>query len=84
MVWFDAEGENPAAALEDAGERRGARIVDSIGGEAMALYLSSSGGWRPFSLYRVASDQPLVVSFELFAPGTLRLDEVVARPVELK
>jgi hypothetical protein len=63
---------------------RGARIVDSIGGDAMALYLSASDDWKPFSLYRVAGDQPLVISFELFAPGTLRLDEVVARPVELK
>lgn len=84
MVRFDAEAEDAGTRVDREGERRGARIVDSIGGDAMALYLSSSDGWRPFSLYRVASDQPLVVSFELFAPGTLRLDEIVARPVELK
>jgi hypothetical protein len=82
MALFEAEADGAATASEN-GERRGARIVDSIGGDAMALYLASSRGWRPFSLYRVASDQPLVVSFELFAPGTLRLDEVVARPVKL-
>jgi hypothetical protein len=83
MARFDAEAELPQASFGDVASPRGARIVDSIGGEAMALYLSGSGGWKPFSLYRVANDQPLVVTFELFAPGTLRLDEVVARPVEL-
>ena len=71
------------ARLDSPNGRRGVRIVDSVGGDATALFLSSSESWRPFSLYRVAGSEPLVVSFELFAPGTLRLDEIVARPVEL-
>lgn len=72
------------ARVASADGRTGARVVDSIGGEAMALYLPPSDEWRPFSLYRAVGAEPLTVSFELFAPGTMRLDEVVARPVELQ
>jgi hypothetical protein len=61
----------------------GLMIVDSLGGEDLALRISKTTGWQPFSLLRVASQSgALTVTFALTGLGEVRLDDVAVQVVE--
>jgi hypothetical protein len=55
----------------------GLLIIDSIAGPAMAERIGPTGGWREFTLYRVAT-QPgqLTLTFALTGLGVARLDDI--------
>jgi hypothetical protein len=53
------------------------RIEDSFGGKGLAQYHRGAAEWRPFVLYRAAPNpSPLRLTFDLFAPGEVWLDDV--------
>jgi hypothetical protein len=61
----------------------GLMIVDSLGGEDLALRISKTTGWQPFSLLRVAPQSgALTVTFALTGLGEVRLDDVAIQVVE--
>ena len=67
-----------------AGTSDGLRIVDSLGGEAMAERIPITDGWREFTLYRgVAAAGELTVKFEMTGIGTASVDEVTIRAIDL-
>jgi len=66
------------------GNADGLMIVDSLGGEAMAERIPITDGWQEFTLYRgVFSDTDLQVTFTLTGLGTVMMDEVTIRTVDL-
>jgi len=55
----------------------GLLIVDSLGGEPLAERLRQTTGWRPFTMYRGASQAgPVVLTFYLCGLGEAWLDDV--------
>ncbi|MEZ6094307.1 MAG: hypothetical protein R3C03_08700 [Pirellulaceae bacterium] len=64
----------------------GLLIYDSLGGRILAYrFLDTAGAWREFKLYRAAGEATdFRVTFELNGLGTVSLDEVTVRTVDLK
>ena len=57
-------------------------ILDSLGGEALALRVGQTAGWQPFALYRAAPQSGQVnVTFVLSGLGEVRLDDVAIQPL---
>ncbi len=61
----------------------GLLILDSLGGEPLALRIDQTADWEPFELYRAAPQSGLMtVSFVLSGLGEVWLDDVEIRPVQ--
>jgi len=61
----------------------GLLIVDSLGGEPLAERLRQTTGWRPFTLYRGASQAgPVVLTFYLCGLGEAWLDDVTIQVLQ--
>lgn len=73
--WARVEAPTPGDRLE---------VVDTLGGEELALSIGSTDGeWRPFRLLRRASAQVgLGLEFRARGDVTAEIDAVMARPVE--
>lgn len=57
-------------------------VVDSLGGEELALRIPATTGWRPFRLVRRAAQQDSVqLSLALTGPATVDVDAVMIRSV---
>jgi len=73
--WVQVRGE--IAASPD-----GLMIVDSLGGEPLALCIKQTNGWRQFTIYRAAAEpDSMTVSFLLTGLGEVWLDDVVVQPL---
>jgi len=74
--WVRLEGE------ADAGSRL--EIVDSLGGQQLALTADCRPGWRPFHmLRRPTKSESLQLSFVLTGAGEASIDAVMIRPIRL-
>jgi hypothetical protein len=66
-----------------AGSVDGLMIVDSLGGDDLALRITKTDGWQPFSFYRAAPQSgPMTVAFVLTGLGEVRLDDVAVHVLE--
>jgi hypothetical protein len=55
----------------------GLLVIDSLSGQALALRLSATGGWRQVTMYRAAPRSgPMVVTFALAGLGEAAIDDV--------
>jgi hypothetical protein len=55
----------------------GLLVVDSLGGEDLALRIDKTAGWREFTLFRVADQSgPISVTLALTGLGEVRLDDI--------
>ncbi|MEM9410710.1 MAG: hypothetical protein AAGA30_06325 [Planctomycetota bacterium] len=62
----------------------GLKISDSIGGDDLAIRVSSTSGWEPFTLYRKARKSgPIQIRFSMMGYGRAMIDEVTCRVLEL-
>jgi hypothetical protein len=60
----------------------GLTIVDSLGGEELALRVRSARDWQPFRMIRgVPASTDLTVTFALTGTGTALVDAVMIRPL---
>ena len=67
-----------------SGSEAGLRIIDSIGGQALAETIPKTEGWQEFTLYRSSpSDTDLRVDFELTGIGQAMVDEVTVQVIDL-
>ena len=67
-----------------SGSIDGLKITDSLTGEAMAERIPITQGWQEFSLYRAVPGNGLVsLKFELSGLGTVQLDEVTIRSIDI-
>ena len=58
-------------------------IMDSIAGHSLAVSVSASASWQPFTIYRVATrDGELKLTFSLNAAGSAMIDEVTVRTLD--
>jgi len=65
------------------GSSDGLLIVDSISSECLADRIGKTNGWRPFALYRAATQSgPMCVTFALSGMGEAWLDDVEIEVVE--
>ena len=63
----------------------GLKISDSVSGEALAERIAVTRGWEEFTLYRsVGEAGQMSVRFDMTGFGTVYLDEVTIRTIELK
>jgi hypothetical protein len=59
-------------------------VYDSIGGREMAYRVNHAAGWQEFKLYRAAGESAdLRITFELTGCGSVAIDEVTVRTVDL-
>ena len=66
------------------GSQDGLRITDTLGGPAMAERVLVTNGWQEFTLYRgVEKAGQLSVRFEMTGVGTVSVDEVTIRTIQL-
>lgn len=73
-IRLERETENHAALA----------IVDTLGGEELAIVVDTPGDWRPFRLLRrPVKTQDLQVKFALSGVGTASIDAVMIRPITL-
>ncbi|MEM6799314.1 MAG: hypothetical protein AAF589_07345 [Planctomycetota bacterium] len=74
--WVRFTGRNEA--------RGGLWVLDSLGGEELAVAVEHADGWRPFRLIRrPAKRAALRVSFALVGAGEASIDAVMVRPVAI-
>lgn len=67
----------PIAASVD-----GLLIVDSLGGEPLALRVRHTAGWQEFRLYRAASEPgPVTLTFAMTGIGEAWIDDVTIQPL---
>ena len=70
--------EQPIAGTVD-----GLLVIDSLGGEALALRITDGAKWQPFTCYRAAGRAgPMSVTFALCGLGEAWLDDVTIQVVE--
>ena len=61
----------------------GLLVIDSLGGEAMAIRATSTGSWQQFTVYRaVPRSGPMTLTFALCGLGEALIDDVSVQVVE--
>jgi hypothetical protein len=65
------------------GGAKGLQVVDSLGGQELALHVGETDEWRPFRLLRAASQTgQMTLTFALDGLGTAWVDAVMVRAVD--
>jgi hypothetical protein len=60
-------------------------IMDSLGGEVLALRVGQTSGWQQFNLYRAAPRSgAMTITFALAGLGEAWLDDVTVKTVEAR
>ncbi|MEM8866170.1 MAG: hypothetical protein AAGF31_11560 [Planctomycetota bacterium] len=73
-VRFEADAATPGSLV----------VVDSLGGDELAIAVDQASGWRPFRLLRRPTrNEKVQVSFVLSGAGIAAVDAVMIRPIVL-
>jgi hypothetical protein len=62
-------------------QRSTAAVFDSWAGPQLAHRLRASSQWRPFTMYRIGTGEPLIVTCALTGPGELLVDDLLVSPL---